>query len=292
MNTKLQSSELILNEDGSVYHLCLQPEMIAPIVILVGDQGRVDRISRHFDQVLYKVKNREFVTHTGTYEDKKISVLSTGIGTDNIDIVMNELDALVNMDLDNRTRKSEQTSLSLVRVGTSGALQADIAVGSMVISQFALGLDAIMHFYDVEQSNEERELNAKINNHLALPEQLSTPYLFKADDELMNVLGPGLIHGITVTAPGFYAPQGRNLHPKTKNLGIREKLASFRHAQYRITNLEMESSAIYGFSKMMGHKSCTCCAILANRATGQFVKNHDEVVDGLIVNVLEALAKS
>jgi len=285
-------SELVLNPDGSVYHLKLKPDHIADTVFLVGDQGRVANISKHFDQIEYQSINREFVAHTGTYKGTRFTALSTGIGTDNIDIVLNELDAAVNIDLDSRIPKASKKSLNLlVRLGTSGALHEDVAVDSMVISSHGLGFDGLLYYYRFQQDRDEQYLNLKINEHLNWDARLSVPYLVAADPELYDTLKPDMIPGITATATGFYGPQGRALNLELHNNGINEALQSFRYEDYRITNFEMETSALYGLGKALGHRCCTCCAIIANRVAKAYSKDYHLTIDQLIVTVLDRLAR-
>ena len=288
-NGKLQETDLVLNNDGSVYHLHLLEEHIADQVIVVGDQGRVEAISNHFDKVEFKFHNREFVTHTGMLGKTRISVISTGIGTDNIDIVVNELDAAINIDHQTRKPKPQVRKLNIIRIGTSGALQADIPVGSHVISEFGLGLDNLLHYYNYKFSERESELMQKIAQHLNWSTEISTPYICKSNDDLFNRLKDGMIPGITATAPGFYGPQGRALRLPPKEKDINDKLQSFSHKNYRITNFEMETSALYGLGNMLGHNCCTCCAIIANRIRQEYSKDYHKDIDRLIKTVLERI---
>ncbi len=287
----IKNSELILNGDGSIYHLHLKEEHIAPTVILVGDQGRVKRISRHFDHIDTQIENREFITHSGVYKTKRLTVISTGIGTDNVDIVLNELDAAVNIDLGTRQPKPNRRVLNLIRIGTTGAMQADIQVGSFIISEYGLGFDGLMHYYHYNNTDFETELNEQIIDHLHWDSKLSTPYLIGAGQNLLSILGEGMTHGITATASGFYGPQGRSLYFNSKDHGIDRKFSSFNYKGHQITNFEMETSALYGLSRMMGHNACTCCAVLANRITKDYIEDHLVVVDRLILTVLDRLVK-
>jgi len=289
LNQQLAETDLILNTDGSIYHLHLREEHIADNVIIVGDQGRVSEISKHFDKIETKIHNREFVTHTGVLGKNRITVLSTGIGTDNIDIVINELDAVINIDHQTRKAKSQLRKLNIVRIGTSGALQADIPVGSHVISQFGLGLDGLLHFYEYKFNDLERELGEKIGQHLQLNSEIATPYVCKGSAELFDKLNAGMIPGITATAPGFYGPQGRKLRLNPTDSSINDKLHSFAHKEYRITNFEMETSALYGLGNMLGHNCCTCCTIIANRIRQEYSKDYHKDVERLIQTVLERL---
>lgn len=288
-NSVIPESELVLNEDGSVYHLHLKPQHIADTVLLVGDQGRVSRISRHFEHMEFQVANREFVTHTGSYRGKRYTVLSTGIGTDNIDIVVNELDAAVNIDLEKRIPKQTKRSLKLIRIGTSGALHEDIPVDDVVISTFGLGFDGLLYYYDHSFTGEEETMAAAINDHLQWDSRLSKPYLVKASEELVSLLGAGMIPGITATTTGFYGPQGRQLNLKLANSDINERLQSFRQGAQRITNFEMETAALYALGKLLGHQCCTCCVIIANRPAKKYSKDHKKPIDALIKTILDRL---
>lgn len=288
---KLLDSELILNKDGSVYHINLKPEHIAPTVLLVGDQGRVAQISRHFDKIEHKIQKREFITHTGTYKGKRITALSTGIGTDNIDIVVNELDAAVNIDLNTRQLKEERQSLNLIRIGTSGALHPDIPVGSFVAAEFGLGFEGLIYYYNYKFNALERELTDQVVKQLNWNPHLSTPYITEGSDYLLELLAKNtMIKGITATASGFYGPQGRALYLQPSDLLLNDKLMNFGHKNHRITNFEMETSALYGLGSLLGHRCCTCCAIIANRTIKDYSKDAVAVVEGLIETVLDRLA--
>ena len=283
----LPESELVLNSDGSVYHISLREENVADTVLLVGDQDRVARISRHFDRIDAKIQHREFVTHVGTYKGKGITALSTGIGTDNIDIVLNELHAAANIDLKARRLKENFRQLNLIRIGTSGSLQDDIPAGGFIASQFGLGLDGLIYYYNYQATEEESELNKIINEHLQWNPDLSTPYLIKGSKELLNIIGHDMHKGITATATGFYGPQGRKLGLDLNNPSMNDTLQSFSHGGHRITNFEMETSALYGLGKLLGHNCCTCCMVLANRAKKEYVKDAQKAIDGLIETVLD-----
>jgi uridine phosphorylase len=285
----IAKSELVLNPDGSIYHLKLLPEQIADTIIVVGDQDRVEIISSLFDTIEHQVKNREFVTHTGTFNGKRISALSTGIGTDNIDIVINELDALVNIDLKNRVLLENQKSLNIVRIGTSGTIQADIPVDSVVVSTHGLGFDGLLHFYKEAFTNEEKQLCEQIIKHLKLPVEMNQPYISKASNDLFNKLSPGYFTGITATASGFYGPQGRKLRLQPAIEDLNERLMTFSSNGNRITNFEMETSALYGLGNLLGHNTCTACAIIANRAIGEYSKDYKPVIKNLIQTTLERL---
>ncbi len=284
---RIPESELVLNSDGSIYHLNLHPEQVGEIILLVGDQGRVARISKYFDRVDVKVQKREFLTHGGELAGKRITVISTGIGSDNIDIVINELDALVNVDLKTREVKKNLTSLQLIRVGTSGSLQEDIPVDSMVVSTFGLGLDNLLSFYDYTPEPEVQKLHSAIGQFLQTRSNRPLPsYLVKANSSLIRMLEKGFFKGITATCSGFYGPQGRSLRAKAAFGNLPKDLGAFQSGNYRITNFEMETAAIYGMAKLLGHRAASCNVILANRITGDFSKNPAVGVDKLIQAVL------
>jgi uridine phosphorylase len=285
----MQSSELIINEDGSLYHIHLKEEHIADTVILVGDQGRVQEVSDHFEKVEFKISNREFITHTGYYKGKRLTVMSTGIGTDNIDIAISELDAAVNIDLEHRTYKPKRKSLNLIRIGTSGALQPDIPVGSFVISEYGLGLEGLIYYYNFEFSDKEAALTKAIQEHLRWNPKLADPYAVAASTDLLNLLSDGMVKGVTATASGFYGPQGRKLFLAPSIVDLGEKLTSFKMNDHRITNFEMETSALYALGKMMGHHCCTCCAIIANRYRKEYADDYKVIVNDLIATVLDRL---
>jgi len=283
------ASELVLDKHGRVYHLGLSPQELASKVILVGDQDRVELVSAFFDTVEHCSQHREFVTHTGTYKGKRISVLSSGIGTDNIDIVLNELDALVNIDLEKRETNEQHTSLELVRIGTCGILQADIPVHSYLLSKAAFGLDNVAHFYEIPFSEKETGLKNTICEHLSLPKEV-VPYYIGADESLFARFQSGQTHaGITVTSSGFYGPQGRQLNLKTKTTGLNDKLTSFRSEDMRIINFEMESSALFALAKALGHKSTTICLGIANRPKMEFSKGYSAEMNELIRYVLDRI---
>lgn len=287
----IKESELILNPDGSVYHLNLRPENIATDIIFVGDQDRVDKISKHFDTIEFTTQKREFKTTTGTYKNKRFSVISTGIGPDNIDIVLNELDALVNINLETRKPKEHLTSLNIVRIGTSGSLQNDIPVDSFVIGSHGLDLNGLLHSYQVgEISNPELE-NAFVE-HTNWSDRKAYPIIISNSKELENILkSDKTFQGITATAGGFYGPQGRVLRLALQDSDLNHKIDSFNFKDHRITNLEMETSAIYGLSKLLGHNACSINAIIANRANGMFSENPGKVVAELIEYTLEKLVQ-
>mgnify|MGYP001272745367 CR=1 FL=1 len=286
---QIGSSELILNPDGSVYHINLKPEHVAPNVIFVGDPARVDRIVRHFDKTEFTTQKREFRTAVGTLKGHRFTVISTGIGPDNIDIVMNELDALVNIDLEKKQMKSQHTSLNIVRMGTSGSLQADIPVDSIVLGKYGLGFDGLLHFYHSDGLF-ETEIEEAFIRHTSYPAKRSRPYVVKNSEELEDRLSSETIYsGITATAGGFYGPQGRVLRLGLDTPQINESIESFRFGNLWISNLEMETSAIYGLSKLLGHKAVSMNAIIANRVSLSFSKDPYKSVDRLIEYTLNKL---
>jgi len=285
----LEASELILNADNSIYHLNLLPEDIADTIIVVGDQNRVGQVSKYFDTIEIKKEKREFYTHTGVLNGKRLTVLSTGIGADNIDIVLNELDALANIDFQARTIKKEFKQLKIVRIGTSGAIQPDISIDSFVLSEYALGFDGVLHFYKSEDILHPEFTRAFVE-YTAWFTKKAEPYLVKSDDLLRGQLSSNRIrYGVTVTNSGFYGPQGRKLRLDLQDSTLNDKLTSFRYEDLRITNLEMESSAIYGLSKLMGHQAVSLNCIIANRVLGEFSKNPLQTIDKLIQYTLEKL---
>lgn len=290
LGEQLSETDYILNNDGSIYHLHLLDEHIADNVIVVGDQDRVAKISRYFDSIEVQIKNREFVTHTGHIGKVRVTVLSTGIGTDNVDIAINELDAAINIDPKTRLLKENKRKLNIIRIGTSGALQEDIPVGSQVISQFGLGFDGVLHYYNYNSDDLEKELEAQIRHHLNWNVEPAAPYICKASMDLFNKLHHGMIPGITAASPGFYGPQGRKLRLDPKFPDINTQLQNFVYQNYRVTNFEMETSALYGLSSMLGHDCCTCCAIIANRVRKEFSEDYRKDVDRLIKTVLERLS--
>jgi len=287
--SRIADSELILNPDGSVYHLNLLPEHIAKTVIFVGDQNRVSKITKHFDSIEFEIQKREFKTVTGTYKGTRMTVMSTGIGPDNIDIVINELDALVNIDLKTRTLKKEHTQLKIVRIGTSGSLQSDIPVDSFVLAKYGLGLDGMLHSYDCESILEPSMEDAFIA-HTNWNNRKARPYIVKNSSSLEAQLADEqLFSGITATAPGFYGPQGRVLRLAIEDAGLNKKIDNFEFEGTKVTNMEMETSAIYGLSKLLGHKACSLNAIIANRANGTFSKDPYAAVEKLIEFTLNKL---
>lgn len=284
----IKASELVLNKDGSVYHLNLLPEHLAPNVILVGDPDRVKAISKYFDSITVRREKREFVTHTGSYKNTPISVISSGIGTDNIDIVFNELDALVNIDLKNRIPFQKTTSLNIVRVGTSGGLHPEVPLNGFVVSEYGLGFDGLVYYYQHDNII-ETELSDSIIKHINQHSAKALPYVIKCDEHLFNHFydSSSCVSGITATNIGFYAPQGRTLRIALEEPNFMDKIVSYQKENFKITNMEMETSAIYAMSKLMGHRALSLNAIIANRALGTFSENPYKTIDDLIIYTLE-----
>ena len=292
MKASLSSSELILNADGSIYHLNLLPEDIADIIITVGDPERVSEVSKHFDSVEIKKGKREFITHTGIYSNKRITVISTGIGTDNIDIVFNELDALINIDFASRKVKTEKKQLSFIRIGTSGSIQPDIPVDSFLMSSSAIGFDNLLHFYEHGHVTNHAVESALIS-YLGWENHNIHPYVVDFDESLAEIFESNRIrYGVTITNSGFYGPQGRTLRLAPSIQDFNDKLARFSYQNARITNLEMETAGIYGLAKLLGHRAVSLHAILAHRATGEFSEQGHKTVEELIKYTLNAIANS
>jgi uridine phosphorylase len=289
---RIAESELIINSRGAVYHLNLRPEEIAHTIITVGDPDRVALVSRYFDSIESKFRHREFVSHTGFVGKKKITVIATGIGPDNIDIVLNELDALVNIDFETRQIKQALTPLNIIRIGTSGSLQADVAVDSFVTSTHGLGLDNLLNYYRQEQNEQEKQLLHSFVTHTQLHANVSNPYISTASAHLLKHFVNGYHQGITVTCPGFYGPQGRILRLGIQHPQLINRLTEFTFGQHRITNFEMETSAIYGLGKLLGHHCLSLSAIVANRIQKEFTKDGDALVDSLIRQTLEIISTS
>lgn len=285
--TRIAESELILNSRGAIYHLDLRPDEIAGTIVTVGDPDRVREFSKYFDSIEVKRQHREFVTHTGTINGKRLTVLSSGIGPDNIDIVMNELDALVNIDFEKREVKQELTSLNIIRVGTSGSLQADIDVDSFVAGTHGLGIDNLLNFYRQEKSDDEAQLLQSFITHVQMQGFVSAPYITGAAPSLLKHFTQNFHQGITVTCPGFYGPQGRVLRLGVQNPQLIERLTDFSFGQHRITNFEMETSAIYGLGKLLGHHCLALNVIVANRIKKEFSKDGKAAVENLIKKFLE-----
>lgn len=290
MVQRIAESELILNTRGAVYHLNLRPDEIGNTIITVGDPDRVGRVSRHFDVVELKQQHREFVTHTGLLNGKRVSVISTGIGPDNIDIVLNELDALVNIDLDTRQVKEEHTALQIIRIGTAGSLQRAVPVDSFVASTHGLGLDNLLNYYRLEQTEEERLLLQHFVTHTQLDAHTSYPYVSRCSVSLLKHFTQDFYSGITVTCPGFYAPQGRILRLGIRNPDLIDRLTHFQFGQHRVLNFEMETAAIYGLSRLLGHHCLSLSAIVANRIEKQFSKDSHLLVETLLTKCLDIIS--
>tara|TARA_R110002074_G_scaffold310833_18_gene481694 strand:- start:2425 stop:3294 length:870 start_codon:yes stop_codon:yes gene_type:complete len=286
---QIKSSELILNPDGSVYHLNLKPANISNDIIFVGDPDRVDNITQHFDRIDFTTHKREFKTTSGTYKGKRLTVMSTGIGPDNIDIVLNELDALVNIDLETRTIKKNHTALNIIRIGTSGSLQKDIPVDSFLMSTYGLDINGMLRSYVVDSISHPTLENAFVA-HTHWSDKKCFPLIVANSKALEQKLSSDIIYkGMTATAGGFYGPQGRVLRLQIQDPALNNKIDSFNHDGVRVTNLEMETSAIYGLSKLLGHQACSMNAIIVNRPLGEFSKDPGKVVSELIVYTLNKL---
>ena len=291
MNQAIPASQLVLNNEGTVYHLALHPEELADDVILVGDPGRADMISMYFDKIEVKRQNRELWSRTGYYNGKRITVLSTGMGTDNLDIVMNELDTLANIDLKTRMPKTEHRTLNLIRLGTSGALQADIPVeDSYVATRYAIGLDGLLYFYEKNKEVNEIAMRDAFIEQMDYPKDLPMPYVVEGSKELFDRLAQGYRMGLTATAPGFYGPQGRTLRMKLAYPENNRKIESFDYQGWKVCNFEMESSALYGLGKMMGHRCLTICAVIANRVSEKFCTDYHPYIERLVKNTLDRLS--
>lgn len=284
---EFKPSELILNPDGSIFHLRLLPGQIADTVILVGDPNRVGMVSEFFDSVELRTSNREFVTHTGVYKGSRITVMSSGIGTDNIDIVLNELDALVNIDLEKRVLKPEKHRLRFVRIGTTGGLQKGVPINSFILSRYAVGFDPVLNFYAGRNSVADLEMEKSFRDHTAWSSALPDPYFIRSSDELFALFPEELHSGITISAPGFYGPQGRMIRLKPADPYLNDKLESFEYNGMRIMNYEMESSALFGLSALLGHQAITLCTMIANRASLEFTDDYKNNVNKLIKFTLD-----
>ena len=287
---RFEESELILNQDGSVFHLHIKPEQLAHKVILVGDPGRVSLVASHFTDIEMEVQSREFHSITGKYQGKRITVASTGIGCDNIDIVVNELDALVNIDFVTRTEKAEKTSLEIVRIGTCGGLQEYTPVGTFIVREKSIGFDGLLNFYAGRNEVCNLALEDAFTKHMHWNPQLCAPYVIEADGELTNRIGgDDMVHGITIACGGFYGPQGRQLRIPLADPDQNAKVESFEYEGMHITNFEMESSALAGLSKLLGHKATTCCMVIANRLIKEANTGYKSTIDNLIKEVLERI---
>jgi uridine phosphorylase len=285
-NRKIPASELIINSDGSIYHLHLKPEHLASVVFTVGDPDRVALVSRYFDQIDFKINKREFVTHTGWKNGKRVTVISTGMGTDNIEILMTELDALVNVDLTTREIKDEKTSLQIIRIGTSGSMQADLPVGTLLASAVAIGMDTLMVYYP--ELAGDQSLAKAVQTELELT---FLPYQAAASSLLLEKLEKDFVRGVTLTCPGFYAPQGREVRLKPRFDRMIERLSAIRHQGKRLTNFEMETAGYYAMGELLGHQMLSLNAIVANRPMKQFDSDADKTVDRLIQQALEIFTK-
>jgi uridine phosphorylase len=288
---RIAESELIINDRGAIYHLDVKPAELAENIITVGDPDRVKEVSKHFDKIEIQRQHREFVTHTGTLGNKRISVVSTGIGPDNVDIVLNELDALVNIDFESRTINPDLKQLNIIRIGTSGSLQADIPVDSFVASTHGLGIDNLMNFYLHENNEEEQQLLQAFVTQTQLHSGFSNPYIAGAAASLMRHFVEGYHQGITVTCPGFYGPQGRVLRLGISNPNLIDRLTEFEFGKHRITNFEMETSAIYGLGKALHHNCLSLSAIVANRIHKNFSSGGGALVEKLIIKSLEIISE-
>lgn len=287
---RFAESELIINADGSVFHLHLLPEHLAEKVILVGDPGRVALVASHFSDIECEVSNREFKTVTGSYQDKRITVVSTGIGCDNIDIVLNELDALANIDFTTREEKSQLRKLTVVRIGTCGGLQPYTPTGTFIASEKSIGFDGLLNFYAGRNDVCDLEFEEHFKKHMDWNPQLCDPYVIDADKELLDrIAGNDMVRGVTIACGGFFGPQGRELRVPLADPNQNQKIENFEHNGYRITNFEMESSAVAGLAKLMGHKALTCCMVIANRLAGKANTGYKNNIDTLIKTVLDRI---
>lgn len=290
MSTFFPESELVINGDGSIFHLHLRPEQLADKVILVGDPGRVNLVASHFDSQECETSNREFHTITGLYKGKRITALSTGIGCDNIDIVMNELDALSNIDFKTRTEKPEHRTLTLVRVGTCGGLQPNTPTGTYIASVKSIGFDGLLNFYAGRDEASDLQLEAAFKKHVGWNLKMGNPYVASADTALINrIAGDDMVRGITIACGGFFGPQGRRLRLPLMDPNLNEKIESFEYDGMRVNNFEMESSALAGLSTLMGHHAMTCCMVIANRRAKKMETDYKGDIDGLITRVLERI---
>jgi uridine phosphorylase len=284
MKVTYPESELILNKDGSVYHLSLKPQDISDIILTVGDPSRVHKVSQYFDEITFEMNKREFITHTGTYKGRKLTVMSTGMGTDNVEILMTELDALANINLKKRENKVKKKSLKIIRIGTSGGLQQDLPIDSLLASQFAIGIDTLMQFYNLERTEAESNVESALQLEVGLPFR---PYCVEGSSSLLKHFSDDMNIGNTVTCPGFYAPQGRQLRVPIRFPNIAESLSIFHYGDLWLTNFEMETAGYYAMGRLLGHEVLSCNAIVANRMSHQFSKNPDKTIDTLIKLVLD-----
>ena len=284
------ASELIINDRGAIYHLNVRPEEIADTIITVGDPERVAEVSKYFDRVEHKLAHREFITHTGYIGQKRISVVSTGIGPDNIDIALNEIDALVNINFDTRTINDQKKSVSIIRMGTCGSLQGEVGVNELVAGTHGLGIDNVLHFYSQENNEEEKAILAAFDEHTKITAHKIQPYIATASASLLKYFAEGYSHGITVTCPGFYGPQGRILRLPLKMPNLVDQMTSFQYGQHRIANFEMETSAIYGLCNLLGHQCLSINVIIANRVKKEYSKDMGKAVDHMIQKSLGIIA--
>jgi len=284
------ASELIINDRGAIYHLNLRPEEIADTIITVGDPERVASVSKYFDRIEHKLSHREFITHTGTIGQKRISVVSTGIGPDNIDIALNEIDALANINFDTKTINDQKKSVSIIRMGTCGSLQGEVGVNELVAGTHGLGIDNVLHFYEKENNEEEKAILAAFDEHTKISAHKIQPYIATASADLIKHFTEGYSHGITVTCPGFYGPQGRILRLPLKMPNLVDQMTSFQYGQHRIANFEMETSAIYGLCNLLGHQCLSINVIIANRVKKEYSKDMGKAVDHMIQKSLGIIA--
>jgi uridine phosphorylase len=284
------ASELIINDRGAIYHLNVRPEEIADTIITVGDPERVAEVSKYFDRVEHKLAHREFITHTGYIGQKRISVLSTGIGPDNIDITLNEIDALANINFDTRSINDQKKSVSIIRMGTCGSLQGEVGVNELVAGTHGLGIDNVLHFYERENNEEEKAILAAFDEHTKISAHKIQPYIATASAGLLKHFTEGYSHGITVTCPGFYGPQGRILRLPLKMPNLVDQMTSFKYGQHRIANFEMETSAIYGLCNLLGHQCLSINVIIANRVKKEYSKDMGKAVDHMIQKSLGIIA--
>lgn len=288
---KIASSELIINDDGSVFHLHIKPGQLAGTVILVGDPGRVERVAGHFDDIQARGANREFVFATGTYRGRSMTVVSTGIGTDNIDIVMTELDALANVDFGTRTERTDKRRLTLLRLGTCGALQPDLRIGDMIFARTSIGFDGLLNFYAGRDAVCHTDMEEAFIAHTGWNRLLARPYFVDADSDLRGLFKDRTIDGITISAPGFYGPQGRTVRLAPADTQLNAKIESFRWQGRRVTNFEMESSAVAGLARLLGHRAATICTVIAQRVAGDAETDYRPFVDKMIKMSLDKLAE-
>jgi uridine phosphorylase len=284
----ISETSLILNSDGSIYHLNLLPKQVSETIITVGDPSRVYRISQHFDDLEFEMNKREFITHIGKYKGKRVTVMSTGIGTDNIELFMTELDALVNVDLNTRETKSRKKKLKIIRIGTSGAIQENIPVGSYVVTDYAIGLDNLMDYYNLVMDEFEEEIAEDLRNKVSLPH---TPYIVKGSAELKEMVASDMIEGNTITTPGFFAPQGRKVRLPIRYPNLLDDLRKYHNKSnnFKVGNFEMETAGYYAMCRLLGHEAISLNAIIANRPKNKFAKDPNKLIDGLIEKVLDRI---